>query len=77
MAAVASSTTPTVYGDLTNAILRLPEKDFWKLVSARLNLPQQRDRIVVIDANEELSHIEYWAEECLIDELFLRLASTK
>jgi hypothetical protein len=73
MTAVASSVAPIVPDDLTDAILRLPEKDFWNLVSIRLNLPSQ-NLILVIDANE---HIEYWTEACLTEELFLQLASTK
>jgi hypothetical protein len=72
MTAIASSAaTPIDCRDLINAILELPEKDFWDLVRLRLNLPPQQNHI---DANE---HIEYWTEEYLIDELFLQLASTK
>jgi hypothetical protein len=72
MTAIASSAAaPIDRRDLINAILELPEKDFWDLVRSRLNLPPQQNQI---DANE---HIEYWTEECLIDELFLQLACTK
>jgi hypothetical protein len=72
MTAIASSAAaPIDCRDLINAILELPEKDFWDLVRLRLNLPPQQNHI---DANE---HIEYWTEEYLIDELFLQLASTK
>jgi hypothetical protein len=73
MTAVASSLTPIVHNDLTNTILRLPEKDFWDLVELRLNLPSSSQQSQ-IDANE---HIEYWTEACLIEGLFLQLASTK
>jgi hypothetical protein len=77
MTAVASSAAPIVHDDLKNAILKLSEKDFWKLVETRLNLSVQQNDII-IDSNEEpSSHIEYWTEEYLIDELFLQLASTK
>jgi hypothetical protein len=79
MTAVASSVAPIVHDDLINTILKLPEEDFWKLVSIRLNLPLQQDQIIITDANKELSSscIEYWTEQCLIDELFLQLAGTK
>jgi hypothetical protein len=70
----SSSVAPIIGADLTNTMLELQEEDFWKLISIRLNLPQQQDQIIVIDANE---HIEYWTEACLTEELFLRLASTK
>jgi hypothetical protein len=75
MTAVASSVTPIDHDrpDLINAILELPENDFWHIVGIRLNLPSQ-EQLNQIDANE---HIEYLTEEWLIDELFLQLASTK
>lgn len=69
--AIASSVTPISDVDLSDAILKIPEEDFWKIVSARLNLQSQQNQI---DANE---HIEYLTEECLIDKLFLQLATTK
>src|SRR5205809_473137 len=79
MTAVASSVAPIVHDGLINTILKLPEEDFWKLVSARLNLPSpQQDQIIIVDANKELSsYIEYWTEQWLIDEIFLQLAGTK
>jgi hypothetical protein len=69
MTAVAYSVAPIVRGDLTNMIMRLPERDFWDLVALRLNLPSsQQYQIVIIDANKEpSSHIEYCTEQCLID----------
>jgi hypothetical protein len=85
MTAIASSVTPIsvtpiVPGDLANAILGLPEKDFWEIVSIRLNLPVSlsQDQIKESGITEaELSKREFWTEECLADELFLQLASTK
>jgi hypothetical protein len=74
MTAVASSVTPIVPRDLVHAMLRLPEKDFWHIVGLRLNLPSQEQQNQIVDANV---HIEYLTEACLIDELFLQLASTK
>lgn len=74
MTTVAPSVSPIINGDLVNAILKLPDDEFWKLVSIRLNLPLQQDQIIVIDTNE---HIEYWTKELLIEKLFLRLACTK
>jgi hypothetical protein len=76
MIATASSVTPIVHDDLANTILRLPEKQFWDLVGLRLNLPLQepQNHITLTGANEQ---IEYWTEQCLIDELFLQLARTK
>jgi hypothetical protein len=56
MTAVTSSVASIIDADLTNAILRLPEEDFWKLVETRLNLPPQRNQIITVDANE-LSHL--------------------
>ena len=75
MTALASSVTPIVPGGLVHKMLRLPEKDFWHMVGLRLNPPSQEQlNQIVIDAN---THIEYLTEACLIDELFLQLASTK
>jgi hypothetical protein len=83
MTAVAPSVAPKVDEELTNTILRLPEKDFWDLVDIRLNRPKKvqiirqqdgQNQAVITDANE---HIEYLTEERLIDELFLQLAFTK
>jgi hypothetical protein len=37
----------------------------------------QEDQVVIIDANDKPSIVERWTEQCLIDELFLQLATTK
>jgi hypothetical protein len=69
--------------DLINAILGLPEKKFWNLVDIRLNRPKGLRRLPgqeyleIIDANGKPTVIERWAEQCLIDILFLELATTK
>jgi hypothetical protein len=86
MTAVASSITPIDHRELINAILELPEEQFLELVDIRLNRPkglqiiQQEDgqkQAIIIDANDKPSIVERWSEECLIDELFLQLATTK
>jgi hypothetical protein len=92
MTAIASSAAPPIDNRdlinaiLINAILELPEEQFWDLVDIRLNRPKelriirqlgQEDQVVIIDANDKSSIVERWSEECLIDELFLQLATTK
>ena len=90
MTAVASSSSSRSIVDanlITNTILTLSEKDFWDLVDIRLNRPkemqivqQQADgqkQAVIIDANDKPSIVERWTEQCLINELFLQLATTK
>jgi hypothetical protein len=88
MTAVASSVGPIDHDrrDLINAILELPENDFWDLTDTRLNQPKglriirqlgQEDQVVIIDANDKPSIVERWTEQCLIDELFVQLATTK
>ena len=86
MTAVASSIDPVDHRDLINAVLELPEKEFWDLVDIRLNRPkklqiiQQEDgqkQAAIIDQNDKPSSVERWTEQCLIDELFLQLATTK
>jgi hypothetical protein len=77
MTAVVASIAQLSCADLTYAVLKLPEEDFWKLVRIRLNLPVSLSQDQIIITDEELSHREYWTEECLIDELFLQLAFTK
>ena len=87
MTAIASSAAAPIDNcDLINAILELPEEQFWELVDIRLNRPKelriirqlgQEDQVVIIDANDKPSIVERWTEQCLIDELFLQLATTK
>lgn len=83
MTAIASTLEPIGYEDLPTIILKLPEKDFWDLVNIRLNRPQglriirEQDQAIIIDVNGKPSIVERWSEECLIDELFLQLATTK
>jgi hypothetical protein len=69
--------------DIINAILEIPEEDFWDLIDSRLNRPKGmlrlpgQERLEIIDANDKPSMVERWTEECLIDALFLELATTK
>jgi hypothetical protein len=78
-----SSAAPIDFQDLINAILELPEKKFWNLVDKRLNRPKGLRRLPgqeylrIIDANDKPTVVERWTEECLIDTLFLELATTK
>ena len=56
-----------------NHLLRLPEEEFWRLVSIRLNMPQPK-------ANQkELGdeHREYWSFNYLVEEILLQIASLK
>ncbi len=58
---------------IINQMLGLPEGEFWKLVSIRLNVPQSK-------ANQkelEDEHREYWSWNYLIEEIFLHIASLK
>ena len=58
---------------LINQLLRLPEEEFWRLVSIRLNVPQPK-------ANQkELGdeHREYWSFNYLVEEILLQIASLK
>src|SRR5438034_2803981 len=82
MTATASSVPPIDRRNLINAILELPEKDFLDLIDIRLNRPkglriQGQEYVEIIDANDKPSIVERWSEECLIDELFLQLLTTK
>jgi hypothetical protein len=71
----------TDHRDLINAILELPENDFWDLVDIRLNRPKalriQGEYVEIIDANDKPSIVERWSELCLLEHLFLELATTK
>ena len=86
MTGVTSSATSIDKRDLINTILELTEEQFRDLVDIRLNRPKglriirqpgQEDKVVIIDANDKPSIVERWTEQCLIDELFLQLATTK
>ena len=82
MTATASSVPPIDRRNLINAILELPEKDFLDLIDIRLNRPkglriQGQEYAEIIDANDKPTIVERWTEECLIDALFLELATTK
>jgi hypothetical protein len=83
MTSSTSSAPPIDRHDLIDAILELPEKKFWNLVDTRLNRPKGPQRLPgqeyleIIDANDKPSVVERWTEECLIDTLFLELATTK
>jgi hypothetical protein len=86
LTATASSITP-IDQNLINAILELPEKDFWDLVDTRLNRPKGLRRlrgqllgqeyVEIIDANNKPSIVERWTHLCLQERLFLELATTK
>jgi hypothetical protein len=83
MTATASSIASIPKRKLINAISELPEKDFWDLVDIRLNRPKELLRLpgqeyaVIIDANNKPSIVERWSENCLVEQLFLELATTK
>jgi hypothetical protein len=83
MTATASSISTIHKRNLINAILELPEEQFWDLVDIRLNRPKGlrrlpgQEHLEIIDANDKPSVVERWTEECLIDTLFLELATTK
>jgi len=61
--------------DLEEQIIRLPDQQFYRLVAVRLNVPLSANQMIErgIKADER----EYWTEEYLVDELFLRIAGTK
>jgi hypothetical protein len=74
--------------NLVDAILRLPEKEFWDLVDIRLNRPKgflrlqgqlrpRQEYLEITETNDEPLIVGCWTEERLIDELFLELAITK
>jgi hypothetical protein len=83
MTAIASSAATIDRRDLMNAILEMSEKDFLDLVDTRLNRPKgfralpRQVYVEIIDANDKPSIVDRWSEQCLIDELFLQLATTK
>lgn len=61
---------------IINRIISLPDEEFWKLVSVRLNIPLSTNQLEegkIPDAKDR----QYWTEEYLIDKLFLQLAGTK
>jgi hypothetical protein len=86
MTATASSISPIDRSNLLKTILELPEKDFWDLVDIRLNRPKGvhvwsnavGERCAeIIDLNDKPSIVERWTELCLVEQLFLELATTK
>jgi hypothetical protein len=56
-----------------NQMLRLPEKEFWGLVSIRLNVPQSKANLKEL----EDEHLEYWSWNYLVEEILLEIASLK
>ena len=58
---------------IINQMLRLPEEEFWKIVSIRLNVPLSKSN------QKELGdeHREYWSWNYLAEEIFLQIASLK
>jgi hypothetical protein len=81
MIATASSISPINRRDLINAISELPENDFLDLVDIRLNRPKalrmRGEYLEIIDANNKPSIVERWTENCLVEQTFLELATTK
>ena len=61
--------------DLEEQIIRLPDEQFYKLVAIRLNIPLSANQMIEREINAD--EREYWTEECLVEELFLRIAGTK
>jgi hypothetical protein len=55
-----------------NQMLRLPEGEFWKLVSMRLNVPLSKTERQFGAENRE-----YWSWNYLVEEIFLRIAPLK
>jgi hypothetical protein len=62
---------------LIRKIINLPEKEFWKLVSVRLNTPLSKNQITEGKILPDITERELWTEEYLVEEIFLRLALTK
>jgi hypothetical protein len=61
--------------DLEEQIIRLPDEQFYGLVAKRLNIPLSANQMIEREINA--AEREYWTEECLVEELFLRIARTK
>ncbi|MGA9845177.1 MAG: hypothetical protein WBQ25_22975 [Nitrososphaeraceae archaeon] len=55
---------------IKNQILILPEQEFWKLVSIRLNVPLSETNRKELGTEDR----EYWSRNYLIQEIFLRIA---
>jgi hypothetical protein len=71
---------------LQNEILELSEKAFWHLVDIRLNTPKGisvktnargKEYAEIIDLNDKPTIVERWTEQCLVEQLFLELVTTK
>jgi hypothetical protein len=58
---------------IINQMLRLPEEEFWKIVSIRLNVPLSKSNQKEI-GNE---YREIWSWNYLVEEIFLTLASSR
>src|SRR6266487_5863229 len=66
--------------NLTSERMELPESEFWRLVSLRLNIPSlslSRDHVEVVPTIIEEKGREHWTENFLFEEVLLKLASTK
>ena len=61
--------------DLEEQIIRLPDEQFYRLVAKRLNIPLSPSQ--KLERGINAAEREYWTEEYLIEELFLRIAHTK
>ena len=58
---------------IANQILRLPEEQFWMLVSIRLNVPLSETNRKELGAEDH----EYWSRNYLIQEIFTRIAAMR
>ena len=56
-----------------NQLLRLPEEEFWRLVSIRLNVPLSKANQKEFGAENR----EYWSWNYLVEEIFLQVAPIK
>ena len=56
---------------ITRQILQLPEEEFWKTVSIRLNEPISKRNRKELETEDR----EYWSRNYLAEEIFLQIAS--
>lgn len=88
MTAVTSSVAPIDHRHLINAILELPEKEFWDIVDLRLNRPnglrairrQQEDNILELLQQEKrqfLCLLPQWLRSYIEDNLYLEMCEVE
>lgn len=58
---------------IADQVLRLPEDEFWKLVSTRLNVPISETNRNELEAKDR----EYWSWNYLLQKIFLQIAPLK